>query len=72
MSPRTVSSSIPSSKASCVSSLQNSGSRNLSTTLDGVVEILDNDIGEVREEGPGDGSLRVEDGGDMVTCLPAV
>lgn len=46
-SPRAVSLSMPSSKASCVSSCQNSGSQILSALLDGVVEILDNDLGEV-------------------------
>ena len=67
MSPRAVSLSMPSSKASCVSSRQNSGSRILSALLDGVVEILDNNLGEVGDEGPGEGegSLTLEYGGDM-------
>ena len=65
MSARTVSLSTPSSNASCVSSLQNSGSRTLSAALDGVVEILDNDLGEAGDVGPGEGRLTVEGVGEV-------
>lgn len=61
MSPCAASLRIPSSKASCVSSLQNSGSCILSIDLEGVVETLASDPGD---EGPGEskGGLTVGDG----------
>ena len=54
MSPRQTSSRIPSSKHSCVSSLQKSGRRTLLEALEGVVEMLEIDPGEVGDDGPGE------------------
>ena len=70
MSPHTASLRIPSSKASCVSSLQNSGSCILFIDLDGVVETLASDPGEIGDEGPREreGSLTA---GDVDSDTPA-